>query len=48
MKIDVENDNGISTLANVVRVNFEISIVLTLFNAVNSNVDVQNVALTMI
>ena len=48
MKIDVENNNVVSTLPNVVQFNVEIhNVVSTLLNVVNFNVDVHNVVSTL-
>lgn len=49
MKLDVENDNAVSTLANVAYINVETDKVDSkLFNGFNSNVDVHKIVLTLI
>ena len=41
MKLDIENDKVVSTLSEVIYINFEIdNIESTLLNNVNSNVDI--------
>ena len=49
LKLDVENDNVVSTLDNVFHINFEIQNVdSTLFDVVNSNIELHNVVSTLI
>ena len=49
MKLDVENDNAVSSLANVAYINVETDKVDSkLFNGFNSNVDVHKIVLTLI
>ena len=49
VKIDVENDNVVSTLSNVNQFNAEIhKVVSKLLNVVNFNVDVRNIVSTLI
>ena len=49
MKLDVENDNAVSTLANVAYISVETDKVDSkLFNGFNSNVDVHKIVLTLI
>ena len=49
LKLDVENDNVVSTLDNVFHINFEIQNVdSTLFDVANSNIESHNVVSTLI
>ena len=49
MKLDIEKDNHVSTLSNDVHINVEIrNVDLILFDVVNSNVEIHNVASTLI